>query len=59
MGLKPGQGLGKHNQGIVKPIEESNQKGRSGIGFKVESNDQKVDTWNFEADSVISTSELL
>ena len=53
MGWKSGQGLGRLNQGIIKPIEESDQKGRRGLGLKLEHFDKKVEEWNFDEDLVI------
>ncbi|KAI1280796.1 Cap-specific mRNA (nucleoside-2'-O-)-methyltransferase 1 [Halotydeus destructor] len=35
MGYKEGKGLGKHEQGIVDPIEAATQKGRRGLGFTI------------------------
>jgi cap1 methyltransferase len=53
MGFEKGKGLGKYSQGIVKPIEESNQKGKRGIGFDiVGKNDGKVEDWDFSIDEV-------
>jgi cap1 methyltransferase len=36
MGHVDGQGLGRSGQGIVTPIEASNQSGRLGLGYKIE-----------------------
>lgn len=33
MGYKSGQGLGKHAQGRVEPVELSKQRGRRGLGL--------------------------
>lgn len=52
MGWKPGVGLGKHNQGIVKPIEESDQKGRRGLGFEIQGFGSTDEDWDFSKDTV-------
>lgn len=33
MGYKKGEGLGKHSQGRVVPVEMSKQRGRRGLGL--------------------------
>jgi hypothetical protein len=51
MGYKDGQGIGM-KPGIAKPIEESAQKGKLGLGFKVKNFEEKVESWDFENDEV-------
>jgi hypothetical protein len=52
MGYKDGQGIGM-KPGIAKPIEESAQKGKLGLGFKVKNFEEKAESWDFENDEVL------
>lgn len=53
MGHQDGKGLGRYGQGITAPINESNQKGRSGLGNEKKGDfDSKVDSWDFDKDPV-------
>jgi hypothetical protein len=50
MGYQKGKGLGKANQGIATPIDESNQIGTRGLGFKVKNFERRIESWNYEND---------
>ena len=54
MGHEKGKGLGKNKQGIVQPIDESDQKGKYGLGFKNKNQHftQIKESWNYENDLV-------
>lgn len=56
MGYKDGEGIG-FKPGRVNPINESNQVGKQGLGFKVKHFEQKVDNWDYEIDRVTSFEE--
>ena len=51
MGFKAGQGLGKFRQGRSDILEATQQRGRRGLGFKVEGFDEKDFEW-YEEDKV-------
>lgn len=48
MGFEPGRGLGRYGQGRADIIEASQQRGRRGLGFRVEGFDDKDFTWEEE-----------
>lgn len=48
MGFEQGRGLGRHGQGRADIIEASQQRGRRGLGFKVDGFDDKDFTWEEE-----------
>ena len=48
MGFEPGRGLGRYGQGRQDIIEASQQRGRRGLGFRVEGFDDKDFTWEEE-----------
>ena len=45
MGFKAGEGLGRFHQGRADIIEAAQQRGRRGLGFKVEGFDEKDFDW--------------
>ena len=48
MGFKQGTGLGRYGQGRADIVEASQQRGRRGLGFRVEGFDDKDFTWDEE-----------
>ncbi|XP_014283812.1 cap-specific mRNA (nucleoside-2'-O-)-methyltransferase 1 [Halyomorpha halys] len=46
MGYREGEGLGKHAQGRIDPVEMSNQKGRRGLGLTVPRLDGQTIEWD-------------
>ena len=54
MGFEQGRGLGRFGQGRADIIETSQQRGRRGLGFRVDGFDDKNFTWE-EEDKVRAT----
>lgn len=52
MGFKEGSGLGKHSQGRREIVEASKQRGRRGLGHKVEGFEPADIEWDFEKEKV-------
>ena len=48
MGFEQGRGLGRYGQGRADIIEASQQRGRRGLGFRVEGFDDRDFTWDEE-----------
>ena len=48
MGFEQGRGLGRYGQGRADIIEASQQRGRRGLGFRVEGFDDRDFTWEEE-----------
>lgn len=53
MGFEQGGGLGRYGQGRSDIIEASQQRGRRGLGFRVEGFDDRDFTWEEEEEVVI------
>ena len=48
MGYQFGRGLGKFGTGITRPVEESIQKGRRGLGYMLEGLEKEDVQWELE-----------
>lgn len=46
MGFRKGEGLGKHSQGRVEPVEMSKQRGRRGLGLTLPGLEPADLEWN-------------
>lgn len=53
MGFQQGGGLGRFGQGRADIIEASQQRGRRGLGFRVEGFDDKDFTWEEEEEVIL------
>ena len=54
MGYQQGSGLGKHGQGRKEIVEASTQRGRRGLGHKIEGFEPSDVEWDFEKEKVMS-----
>lgn len=52
MGYTEGKGLGKHGQGRQEIVEASRQRGRRGLGHKIEGFEPADIEWDFEKEKV-------
>ncbi|KAJ7378750.1 Cap-specific mRNA (nucleoside-2'-O-)-methyltransferase 1 [Desmophyllum pertusum] len=57
MGFQQGGGLGRYGQGRSDIIEASQQRGRRGLGFRVEGFDDKDFTWDEEEEACVQCSD--
>ncbi|KAK7105134.1 cap-specific mRNA (nucleoside-2'-O-)-methyltransferase 1-like [Littorina saxatilis] len=53
MGYTEGKGLGKHGQGRKEIVEASKQRGRRGLGHKIEGFEPADIEWDFEKEQII------
>lgn len=47
MGYKSGQGLGKNEQGITRPVDVTFQLGKKGLGMRLKNTKDIEESWNF------------
>ncbi|XP_046383101.1 cap-specific mRNA (nucleoside-2'-O-)-methyltransferase 1 [Ischnura elegans] len=59
MGHKKGEGLGKHSQGRVAPVELSKQRGRLGLGFSLKGLEAATLEWDFSQEVISVEEEVL
>lgn len=52
MGFRADAGLGKSGQGRLEPIEASAQKGRRGLGLRLDGLDMAADSWRPELETI-------
>lgn len=52
MGFKADGGLGKSGQGRLEPVEASSQKGRRGLGLRLDGLDMAADNWQPELETI-------
>ncbi|XP_076464840.1 cap-specific mRNA (nucleoside-2'-O-)-methyltransferase 1-like isoform X2 [Babylonia areolata] len=58
MGYTEGKGLGKHGQGRQDIVEASKQRGRRGLGHKIEGFEPADVEWKFEKEKIIIDEEV-
>ncbi|KAJ9582234.1 hypothetical protein L9F63_003363, partial [Diploptera punctata] len=58
MGYKVGHGLGKHDQGIVNPVELSLQRGRRGLGLHLKGLEAATLEWNSDLEVISEKEEV-
>ena len=56
MGYQKGKGLGKHGQGRVSIIEASKQRGRRGLGLKIQAFEPADVNWDYSKEDVSCSS---
>lgn len=58
MGYKPGQGLGRQEQGIVQPISLNSNLGVRGLGLQVPKLDYSTDQWDFSLEELVVNEQV-